>query len=180
MNEFVLFSGLTDQSHGLQQEQRPDLSGSSQGDHGGQRRRGKVRPHPAVHVRRGETSRHYISHEHLAVSACCSHNPFSLLPVRGGLRAHQGRQLQEEGGAGRRGRADRHPGHGGSGGLRRHQRQLLPQRRRIPAGLLHHRARVLHSHRRAQVRLQTAAVCLLLLLLLLLVNNHNDDKNVQV
>ena len=76
---------------------------------------------------------------------------FSSLPVCGGLRADQGRQLSEEGGAGRGGGADRHPGHGGPGGLRGHQRQLLPQRRGLPLRLLHHGAGVLRGHRRLQV-----------------------------
>ena len=63
-------------------------------------------------------------------------------PVCGGLRAHQGGQLQEEGGGGRAGGAGGHPGHGGPGGLRRHPGQLLPQRGGLPVRLLHHRARV--------------------------------------
>ena len=73
------------------------------------------------------------------------------LLVCGGLRAHQGGQLQEEGGAGWGGGPDRHPGHGGPGGLRRHQGQLLPQRRGLPLRLLHHRAGVVRRHRGLQV-----------------------------
>ncbi|CAH4028136.1 unnamed protein product [Pieris brassicae] len=87
----------------------------AQGDNGGVRWSGQVCAHVAVHVRR----------------------------VRRRLRAYQGRQLQEEGGAGWRGGSDRHSGHGGSGGLRCHPRQLLPLGRGLPVRLLHHGAREL-------------------------------------
>jgi len=80
-------------------------------------------------------------------------------PVCGGLRAHQGRQLQEEGGSGWGGGPDRHSGHSRPGGLRCHQGQLFPQRGGLPAGVLHHRARVLLGHCGVQV-LCPAHICL--------------------
>lgn len=84
-----------------------------------------------------------------------------LLPlaVCGGLRAHQSRQLQEEGGAGRRGGPDRHPGHGGTGGLRRHTGQLLPQRRGLPLRFLHHGAGVVRGDGGLQVPFQPEVTC---------------------
>lgn len=68
------------------------------------------------------------------------------------LRTYQSGQLQEESGSRWRRSADRHSGHRGAGGLRSHPRQLLPERRGLSARVLHHRARVLHSHGRVQVR----------------------------
>lgn len=56
------------------------------------------------------------------------------------------------GGARRRGGADRHPGHGGAGGLRGHPRQLLPLRRGLPLRVLHHGAGELRRHAGVQVR----------------------------
>ena len=95
---------------GREQEGR-GLRLAAQGHHGGLGRRGKVGADAAVHVRR----------------------------VRGGLRADQGGLVPQEGRAGRRGGADRHPGHGGAGGLRRHQGQLLQVGRGVPLRLQHHR-----------------------------------------
>ncbi len=80
-------------------------------------------------------------------------------PVCGGLRADQGRQLQEEGGSGWGGGPDRHSGHCRPGGLRCHQGQLFSQRGGLPASLLHHRAWVLHCHCGVQV-LYPAYICL--------------------
>lgn len=70
------------------------------------------------------------------------------------LWTYQSRQLQEESGSRWRGSADRHSGHGGTGGLRSHSRQLLPEWWRLPPRVLHHGARVLHSNCRIQVRLE--------------------------
>lgn len=69
----------------------------------------------------------YFSYKNSAIySPSCRSKPcydcyYMYNTVCGGLRTHQGWQLQEEGGPGWRGGADWYSGHGGTGRLRCHQ-----------------------------------------------------------
>lgn len=97
-------------------------------------------------------SRLTVSNKSHLLSADITLCPVLSSTVRGGLRAHQGRQLQEKSGSGRGGGPDRHSGHRWSGGLCCHQGQLLPQRGGVSPGLLHYRAGVLQCHCGVQVQ----------------------------